>query len=127
MGGTLSLWERDFTQEPHLVRRVCSGKANRLSFDRANGSRYRSALLSLPPGAGGLLMPFTTPVRRLVLVLLMAAALDGIVAKMMAQTMDEGDHIGYGVKILRGEPDRSDLYLDSKTPITALNALPRVI
>ncbi|HLQ78271.1 MAG TPA: glycosyltransferase family 39 protein, partial [Terriglobia bacterium] len=72
-------------------------------------------------------MPFTTPVRRLVLVLLMAAALDGIVAKMMSQTMDEGDHIGYGVKILQGEPDRSYLYLDSKTPITALNALPRVV
>ena len=61
------------------------------------------------------------------LVLLIASVLDGIVANRMFPTMDEDDHIGYGVKILQGQPDRSNPYLDSKTPITALNALPRVI
>jgi 4-amino-4-deoxy-L-arabinose transferase-like glycosyltransferase len=63
----------------------------------------------------------------LLLILTIASVLDGVVAKKMSQTMDEGDHISYGVKILQRQPDRSGLYFDSKTPITALNALPRVI
>src|SRR2546428_13924997 len=65
--------------------------------------------------------------RRLVVVLMIALVLDAIVAKFMSQTMDEADHIAYGVKILQAQPDRNNLYFDSKTAITALNALPRVI
>src|SRR2546425_4359451 len=35
--------------------------------------------------------------------------------------------LAYGIKILRGQPNRSGPVMDIKTPVTALNALPRVI
>lgn len=64
---------------------------------------------------------------RLIHILILAFVLDAIVAKSMSQTMDEADHIAYGMKVLRASPDRSQPYMDSKTPATALNALPRLI
>jgi 4-amino-4-deoxy-L-arabinose transferase-like glycosyltransferase len=64
---------------------------------------------------------------RLIHILILAFVLDAIVAKSMSQTMDEADHIAYGMKVLRAAPDRSQPYMDSKTPATALNALPRLI
>src|ERR1044071_9354019 len=67
------------------------------------------------------------PRRRLLYILLIALVLDAIVAKTMSQTMDEADHVSYGAKVLAGQPDRNGLYYDSKTPFTALNALPRFI
>jgi hypothetical protein len=73
------------------------------------------------------LMSGASSKRRLLYVLLAALVLDAIVAKTMSQTMDEADHLNYGAKILHGQPDRDSLYFDSKTPLTALNALPRVI
>jgi hypothetical protein len=72
-------------------------------------------------------MTFFITSPRLLLILAFAFVLDAIVATSMSQTMDEGDHLEYGTRILRGQPDRSGPYLDIKTPITALNALPRVI
>jgi 4-amino-4-deoxy-L-arabinose transferase-like glycosyltransferase len=49
------------------------------------------------------------------------------VAASMSQTFDEYHHIKYGSRILQGQPDRSEPFLDIKTPVTALNALPREI
>jgi Dolichyl-phosphate-mannose-protein mannosyltransferase len=65
--------------------------------------------------------------RSLFLILAFALVLDVFVANSMSQTMDEADHLEYGAKILRGQPDRSGPYMDIKTPVTALNALPRWI
>ena len=53
--------------------------------------------------------------------------LDAVVAKANYQTYNEGDHVEYGLKVLRGHPDRNDEFFDSKTPITALNAIPRFV
>jgi hypothetical protein len=54
--------------------------------------------------------------------------LDAIVAKTSSQTLDETDHTAYGLRILRGQPDRAvNEYFDSKTPSTALNAIPHFI
>jgi len=61
------------------------------------------------------------------LILVFAFVLDIIVANSMSQVMDEADHIEYGTRILQGRPDRSGPYMDIKTPITALNALPHMI
>jgi hypothetical protein len=47
-----------------------------------------------------------------------------VVASRMSWTTDEGMHLRYGALILRGSPDRWSLYLESKMPVTALNALP---
>jgi hypothetical protein len=66
-------------------------------------------------------------IHRLIYILIAAFILDAIVAKTMSQTMDEADHTRYGIKILRGNPDRSEPYMDGKAPATALNALPRVL
>jgi 4-amino-4-deoxy-L-arabinose transferase-like glycosyltransferase len=63
-----------------------------------------------------------------VLVILpLAGVLDVIVAASNYSTYDEGEHISYGRQILQQHPDRYWLYSDSKTPISALNALPGVI
>jgi hypothetical protein len=48
-----------------------------------------------------------------------------IVAASMSRTIDEPLHIDYGIKILRGQPDRPVVQFDSKVPITVFNALPR--
>jgi 4-amino-4-deoxy-L-arabinose transferase-like glycosyltransferase len=65
--------------------------------------------------------------RRLIYILVAAFILDAIVAKSMSQTMDEADHIAYGIKVLHANPQRSEPYMDSKMPATALNAFPRFI
>jgi len=65
--------------------------------------------------------------RGLLMVLVFAFIFDLIIANSMSQTMDEADHLEYGAKILHGEPDRSGPFMDTKTPVTALNALPRAI
>ena len=78
------------------------------------------------PYGGGSKM-IASPFRYLLLILAFAFVLDVIVADSMSQTMDEGDHLEYGRRILRGQPDRSGPYMDIKTPITALNAFPRAI
>jgi len=72
-------------------------------------------------------MRLSASTRQLLCILAIACVLDAVVAKKMSQTMDEGVHLSYGVKILHGDPDRSELNFDSKTPIFALNALPRLI
>ena len=64
----------------------------------------------------------------LVLVLGVAGLLDSIVAFKASRTVDEPDYISYGVQVLKTTPDRSgNLLWNSKTPASALNALPRVI
>jgi Dolichyl-phosphate-mannose-protein mannosyltransferase len=66
--------------------------------------------------------------RRLILPLgiaLLGLVINVIVATSMAKTTDESRHVDYGIKILRGEPDRSNFAFDSKMPVSALNALPR--
>jgi 4-amino-4-deoxy-L-arabinose transferase-like glycosyltransferase len=65
--------------------------------------------------------------RTLVLILALACVLDTIVALRMSQTSDEDQHIAYGAKILRMQPDRDWTFFDSKTPISALNAIPQAI
>ena len=63
----------------------------------------------------------------LVLVIGFAGVLDTIVAVSMSETYDEPDHVGYGRQILHLRPDRFRIVFDGKTPISALNAIPRVI
>jgi hypothetical protein len=64
----------------------------------------------------------------LVLTIGVGGILDVIVARTNSETLDEADHTAYGLQILRGQPDRStNDYFDSKTPITALNALPQLL
>jgi hypothetical protein len=50
-----------------------------------------------------------------------------IVANNMAPTTDEAWHVDYGVRILINKPDRSHARLDSKMPVSALNALPKAV
>jgi hypothetical protein len=73
----------------------------------------------------------TAPLRRRILSLLLLAALalilDTKVAKSMAETTDEGNHVDYGSRILRFQPDRFRFYYDSKMPVSALNAIPRAV
>ena len=46
----------------------------------------------------------------------------------MAGTTDESWHVDYGISILQGSGDRSaEPLLDSKMPVSALNALPSAI
>ena len=63
----------------------------------------------------------------LLLVIGCAGALDVIVAVSMSATYDEPQSVAYGERILHSRPDRSELGYDSKSPIAALNAIPRVI
>jgi Dolichyl-phosphate-mannose-protein mannosyltransferase len=63
----------------------------------------------------------------LLLVIGCAGALDVIVAISMSATYDEPQSVAYGERILHSRPDRSELGYDSKSPIAALNAIPRVI
>jgi hypothetical protein len=62
----------------------------------------------------------------LVLVIGFASVFDTIIAASMSETIDEPDYIAYGVQVLHLRPDRSQYFFDSKTPISALNAIPRV-
>lgn len=45
----------------------------------------------------------------------------------MAPTTDEPEHIRYGLKVLKGDPDRRSLYEYSPMPVSALNAAPRAL
>ena len=68
------------------------------------------------------------PARRLILPLgiaLLGLGINVAVATSMAETVDERDHVAYGIAIIRGNPDRLDSRFDSKMPVSALNALPR--
>jgi Dolichyl-phosphate-mannose-protein mannosyltransferase len=65
--------------------------------------------------------------RSCLLIFIVAFVLDMIVANSMSQTFDEGHHLEYGTRILLGQPDRAGPYMDIKTPVAALNALPRLI
>src|SRR5690349_3179660 len=61
----------------------------------------------------------------LALILIFAGIFDIAVAHTMSPTGDEGDFLDYGERILHAKPDRSGhLMWNSKTPITAANALP---
>src|SRR2546425_7162274 len=68
--------------------------------------------------------------RRLVLPLFIALvvfALNVVVATNMAQTTDEPLHLRYGSAVLQGAPDKTDPSFDSKMPISALNAMHRIV
>lgn len=56
-----------------------------------------------------------------------ACVLDLFVARSMSTTYDEPQSVAYGEQILHCRPDRSDPLFNSKTPIAALNAAPRVL
>lgn len=56
-----------------------------------------------------------------------AGVLDVFVAKSMSTTYDEPQFVTYGEQILHFRPDRSDPLFNSKSPVAALNAAPRVI
>src|ERR1051326_7582227 len=63
----------------------------------------------------------------LFLVIGCAGVLDLFVARSMSTTYDELPSVSYGEQILHGRPDRSDPLVNSKAPVAALNALPRVL
>ncbi len=63
----------------------------------------------------------------LVLIIGFAGVCDAIVAASMSVTFDEPNHVAYGLQVLHGQPDRYRAYFDSKVPISALNAIPRLI
>ncbi len=56
-----------------------------------------------------------------------AGVLDVLVAKSMSTTYDEPQSVAYGEQILHLRPDRSDPLFNSKSPVAALNAIPRMI
>jgi Dolichyl-phosphate-mannose-protein mannosyltransferase len=56
-----------------------------------------------------------------------AGVLDVFVARSMSTTYDEPQFIAYGEQILHFRPDRSDPLFNSKSPVAALNATPRII
>jgi 4-amino-4-deoxy-L-arabinose transferase-like glycosyltransferase len=58
---------------------------------------------------------------------LIGLGLNIVVACSMGLTTDEGAHLAYGDAILRGTPDRTSLYFNSKMPVTALNSFPRML
>jgi Dolichyl-phosphate-mannose-protein mannosyltransferase len=65
--------------------------------------------------------------RALLIIIVMAGALDVFVARSMSVTYDEPQSVAYGELILHGQPDRSDPLFNSKSPVTALNAIPRFV
>lgn len=58
---------------------------------------------------------------------LLGLGLNILVACRMGLTNDEGGHLAYGDAILRGMPERPNLSLSSKMPVTALNSAPRML
>ena len=71
----------------------------------------------------------STGTQRLILPLgiaLVGLVINIIVATSMSETYDEPDYVAYGVAVLHGKPDRFRALLDSKMPVSALNALPLV-
>jgi uncharacterized protein (TIGR03437 family) len=74
-------------------------------------------------------MPAAAARRRLILPLgiaLLGLVINIVVATSMSETYDEPDYVSYGLAILHGKPDRFRALLDSKMPVSALNALPLV-
>src|SRR5258708_24918641 len=63
----------------------------------------------------------------LFLVIGCAGVLDVFVARSMTTTYDEPQSVAYGEQILHGQPDRSDPLFNSKSPLAALNAIPRIL
>lgn len=55
---------------------------------------------------------------------LLGLLLNIVVATSMSETFDEPDYVLYGLAILHGKPDRFKTSLDSKMPVSVLNALP---
>jgi 4-amino-4-deoxy-L-arabinose transferase-like glycosyltransferase len=70
----------------------------------------------------------TPPNRRRVLGLLLLVTLafivDTVVAVSMSKTTDEDNHLDYGKRILRFQPDRANFWDSSKMPVIAFNAMP---
>ena len=56
-----------------------------------------------------------------------AGVLDLFVARSMSTTFDESSSVAYGEQVLRCQPDRSDPLFNSKAPVAAFNAAPRVL
>jgi hypothetical protein len=56
-----------------------------------------------------------------------ACVLDLFVARSMSTTFDESSSVADGEQVLRCQPDRSDPLFNSKAPVAALNAAPRVL
>ncbi len=82
----------------------------------------------MPAGFSGILSA-SAGRRRLILPLgiaLLGLVINIVVATSMSETYDEPDYVSYGVAILHGKPDRFRALLDSKMPVSALNALPLV-
>jgi hypothetical protein len=63
----------------------------------------------------------------LFLVIGCAGVLDVFVARSMTTTYDEPQSVAYGEQILHGQPDRSDPLFNSKSPLAAFNAIPRIL
>jgi hypothetical protein len=63
----------------------------------------------------------------LFLVISCAGVLDVWVARLMSATYDEPQSVAYGEQVLHCRPDRSNPLFNSKAPIAALNAAPRVL
>src|SRR5215468_1332626 len=63
----------------------------------------------------------------LLVVIGLAGVLDLIVARKMSSTYDEPQSVAYGQQLLHWQADRSDPSFNSKAPVAALNALPRMI
>jgi hypothetical protein len=63
----------------------------------------------------------------LFLVIGCAGVLDLFVARAMSTTFDESTSVTYGEQVLLRHPDRSDPLFNSKAPVAALNAAPRVL
>jgi 4-amino-4-deoxy-L-arabinose transferase-like glycosyltransferase len=55
---------------------------------------------------------------------MLAFAFDSFVAVSMSRTVDEGNHIDYGKRILQFQSSRLGIPDDSKMPVSALNAIP---
>ena len=77
-----------------------------------------SGILSDPAGRRPLILPLG--------IALLGVVINIVVATSMSETYDEPDYVSYGVAILHGKPDRFRALLDSKMPVSALNALPLV-
>lgn len=62
----------------------------------------------------------------LLILLVLAGVLNVFVARSMSVTYDEPQSVAYGEQILHGEAERTDPLFNSKSPILALNAIPRL-
>ena len=63
----------------------------------------------------------------LLTLIVLAGVLDVFVARSMSVTYDEPQSVAYGEQILHGQSERSDPLFNSKSPILALNAIPKFV